>query len=183
MPRSRAGNGSARRSIRPENAEAGREWAEAIKDSWDPCILALDGGGIRGYSSLLILRALMHEVHCWELELHKLDPLEDSIPAEEDLLPCHYFDFIYGTSTGGLIATMLSRLRMSIEECMDAYREVGDKLFGTRRSRVPMRTKYHHEPLEEAVQKFVSKRCIDEKHKPCDGKTDWHPWQYFEGIV
>ena len=27
--------------------------------------------------------------------------------VEAELLPCHYFDFMYGTSTGGLIATML----------------------------------------------------------------------------
>jgi hypothetical protein len=40
------------------------------------------------------------------------------VEEEEELLPCHYFDFMYGTSTGGLIATtMLGRLRMTTTEC------------------------------------------------------------------
>lgn len=28
---------------------------------------------------------------------------------------------MYGTSTGGLIATMLGRLRMSADQCLEAY--------------------------------------------------------------
>ncbi|KAL1310761.1 hypothetical protein AAFC00_001013 [Neodothiora populina] len=62
---------------------------------------------------------------------------------------------MYGTSTGGLIAVMLGRLRMRIEECLQAYQMVGDRLFGHRRSVIPMATKYKHEPLEKAVQEIV----------------------------
>jgi len=47
-------------------------------------LLALDGGGIRGLSSLMILEQLMQTI----------DP--DSPPK-----PCEYFDMIGGTSTGG----------------------------------------------------------------------------------
>jgi Patatin-like phospholipase len=64
-----------------------------------PRILALDGGGVRGLSSLLILQKLMSEI----LRL-KGD--------REPPLPCQYFDLICGTSTGGLIAIMLGRLHM-----------------------------------------------------------------------
>ena len=64
-----------------------------------PRILALDGGGVRGLSSLLILQKLMDEV---------ADKKGDGKPA----LPCEYFDLICGTGTGGLIALMLGRLRM-----------------------------------------------------------------------
>ena len=64
-----------------------------------PRILALDGGGVRGLSSLLILEKLMREIQ-------RLNG--DSEPP----LPCKYFDMICGTSTGGLIAIMLGRLRM-----------------------------------------------------------------------
>ncbi|KAK3695947.1 hypothetical protein LTR37_018242 [Vermiconidia calcicola] len=93
--------------------------------------------------------------------------------SEDELLPAHYFDLMFGTSTGGLIATILGRLRMTIGETLALYRKVGDDLFGSRRSRVPLMTKYHHEPLERAVKEIVAKRCHE--HQDCDG-TDMHPF-------
>lgn len=164
------------RKMRVPHPEKGRAWAETFDDAWDPSILALDGGGIRGYSSLLILRSLMHQIYIWEQKLQEEDgKIEgEELGDEDDLLPCHYFDFMYGTSTGGLIAIMLGRLRMRIEECLDAYRMVGDRLFGQRRSAIPLTTKYKHEPLEEAVQQVVGKHC--HRHDACDGKLDLHPW-------
>ena len=71
-----------------------------------PRLLALDGGGVRGLSSLLILEKLMKEVQ--RLREEENDPTPDGkLP-----LPCQYFVLICGTSTGGLIAIMLGRLRM-----------------------------------------------------------------------
>ena len=93
--------------------------------------------------------------------------------SEEELLPCHYFDFMYGTSTGGLIGTILGRLRMTVTEGLELYRKVGDDLFGKRRSKVPLMTKYHHTPLEKAVRDIVGSRCHE--HPNCDG-NDLHPW-------
>lgn len=66
-----------------------------------PRVLSLDGGGVRGLSSLLILREIMQEI-------------QRQIGAEDTPLPCQYFDLIGGTSTGGLIAIMLGRLRMVV---------------------------------------------------------------------
>lgn len=67
-------------------------------------LLSLDGGGIRGLSSLQILKQLM-EIVAFRNGLSVI------------LKPCDYFDLIGGTSTGGLIAIMLARLRMSVDEC------------------------------------------------------------------
>ena len=53
-----------------------------------PRILSLDGGGVRGLSSLLILREIMEEIG-------------RRAQAHEPPLPCQYFDLIGGTSTGG----------------------------------------------------------------------------------
>ena len=50
----------------------------------DLCLLSLDGGGVRGLSTLQILKQLMETI----------DP--DSPPKPSD-----YFDMIGGTSTGG----------------------------------------------------------------------------------
>ena len=46
-------------------------------------LLALDGGGVRGLSTLQILKQLM-----------------DTIDPESPLKPCDHFDMIGGTSTG-----------------------------------------------------------------------------------
>nr|OQO16764.1 hypothetical protein B0A51_16555 [Rachicladosporium sp. CCFEE 5018] len=196
-----------RRAETDDSMKAGRVWAREIDAAWDACILTLDGGGIRGYSSLIILQALMHEIWVWEERLEEEEaasggnlqaerpgrgsiaatsPLAQQDPpattetpvrrtfVESELLPCHYFDFMYGTSTGGLIATLLGRLRMTVPECLEIYRQVGNDLFGRRRSSIPLTTKYYHEPLERAVQDIVGKRCHE--HDDCDGKHVLHPF-------
>lgn len=83
----------------------------------DLCLLSLDGGGIKGLSSLFILQKIM-------------ESLNPTNPPK----PCDIFDMIGGTSTGGLIAIMLGRLRMSVRECIDTYLEISPKIF----------TKIHH---------------------------------------
>ena len=156
----------------------GEAWAStSTGDPWDPAILTLDGGGIRGYSSLLMIQALMHQVSEYEKRLQPDKAAAGLLPNEEDLLPCHYFDFMYGTSTGGLIATMLGRLRMSVPQCLEVYREVGQTLFGKQRSKVPLTTKYHDKPLKHAVRDIVRAHC--KQHTgvgECDG-DDFHPWR------
>ena len=68
-------------------------------------ILSLDGGGVRGISSLSILKEVMRQI---------AQEYEADNPGSPELSPrpCEYFDLICGTSTGGLIALMLGRLRM-----------------------------------------------------------------------
>lgn len=56
-----------------------------------------DGGGVRGLSSLLILRRLMYII-------------ENNHDNYKLPKPCDVFDIIAGTSTGALIAIMLGRL-------------------------------------------------------------------------
>ena len=58
-------------------------------------VLSLDGGGVRGVSSLLILKELQTMIN---EELHKLD---DSILPKELY---HIFDIVVGTSTGGYVS-------------------------------------------------------------------------------
>ncbi|KAF2101933.1 FabD/lysophospholipase-like protein [Rhizodiscina lignyota] len=158
---------------RSDEIASGIAWAREVKDPWDPSILTLDGGGIRGYSSLLIIKALMVEIAKWENKMEAEIKGEKTFD-DKDLLPCHYFDYMYGTSTGGLIATMLARLRMPVDECLEIYRQVGNDLFGTRRSRIPLTTKYYHEPLERAVKRITTDHC-PLPHEDCDGE-DYYPW-------
>ena len=70
-------------------------------------ILVLDGGGVRGLSEVLILKFLMLRLRHEEQKKTKQRPAD--LPS-----PWKYFDLICGTSTGGLLALMLGRLRLVI---------------------------------------------------------------------
>ncbi|KAG9568910.1 hypothetical protein KCU77_g708, partial [Aureobasidium melanogenum] len=48
----------------------------------------------------------------------------------QQVKPCEVFDLIGGTSTGGLIAIMLGRLEMSVDECIVAYSGLTETVFG-----------------------------------------------------
>ena len=56
------------------------------------CLLSLDGGGVRGLSTLYILKSLMDQ-------LNHARQVDDLPPAK----PCEVFDLIGGTSTGGYV--------------------------------------------------------------------------------
>jgi patatin-like phospholipase/acyl hydrolase len=68
-------------------------------------ILSLDGGGVRGISSLYILKELMAQINRQRRAENRNEPTSA-------VSPCDVFDLICGTSTGGLIAIMLGRLKM-----------------------------------------------------------------------
>lgn len=80
-------------------------------------LLSLDGGGIKGLTTLLILKRIFRTLR----EVGHLD---------EEPKPHDVFDLIAGTSTGGLIAIMLGRLHMSIDECITVYERLGQRVFG-----------------------------------------------------
>ena len=99
--------------------------------------VVLDGGGIRGYSALLIIQQLMKVIGRLERKYaygpskadgpaessyHPINPLSPALcmatrikkmakiggePAKtksSPWLPCHYFDYVAGTSTGGYVS-------------------------------------------------------------------------------
>ncbi|KAK5122119.1 hypothetical protein LTR85_004365 [Meristemomyces frigidus] len=102
------------------------------------CLLALDGGGVRGLSSLMILKSIMERIN-----------------PEEPPKPCEYFDMIGGTSTGGLIAIMLGRLRMSIDHAIAAYVKLSPKIFKQQQHRVGWRGQLQGRFDDEALKQGV----------------------------
>ncbi|KAI9892858.1 MAG: hypothetical protein M1814_001017 [Vezdaea aestivalis] len=119
-------------------------------------VLALDGGGVRGLFTILVLESLMEAVRLIDR------------PSDVDALkPYLYFDLICGTSTGGLLAIMLGRLRMDIKSCHQAYRSLSSLIFQRRSFNIPGRKwwdAYRNNPwydgqaLEEAIKRVVSER-------------------------
>ncbi|KAL0254938.1 hypothetical protein SLS55_009462 [Diplodia seriata] len=92
-------------------------------------LLSLDGGGVRGLSSLMVLDDLMENIAHQEKRLGKRDPKHT-----KPLKPCDYFDLIGGTSTGGIIAVLLGRLRLDVKQCIHIYRKLAEEIFKKDRS-------------------------------------------------
>ncbi|KAJ7434163.1 acyl transferase/acyl hydrolase/lysophospholipase, partial [Mycena latifolia] len=115
-----------------------------------------DGGGIRGLSSLLILEMIMHRIKASE-------------NLAEPPLPCEYFDLIGGTSTGGIIAIMLGRLRMSVEQAIECYDDLSGKVF--RRSKLLGDGKYKATMLEKVIKSIVEERTGDSETSLLDDGT------------
>jgi hypothetical protein len=92
------------------------------------------GGGVPSISSLLVLRQFLY--------LMQLDQNMEHLPK-----PCDLFDMISGTGTGGLVlqpkdfdmlisdvsvmALMLGRLGMSIDDAITAFRTAVGQVFGS----------------------------------------------------
>ncbi len=112
-------------------------------------LLAIDGGGVRGLSALMILRRLAATNN-----------------PESPPKPCEYFDLIGGTSTGGLIAIMLGRLQMTIDECIEAYTDLSDKVFEKKSRRVKMNGMFQGQfdsaKLETVIKEMLSARGLPE---------------------
>ncbi|RVD89309.1 uncharacterized protein DFL_000323 [Arthrobotrys flagrans] len=120
-------------------------------------VLSLDGGGVRGLVTLRLLKAVFEKA-C--ITQH----------------PYQVFDMIGGTSTGGLIAIMLGRLKMSLDECIAAYLKVMGKIF-PQTSKFEKCTKlsgdfYDEKTLEDAIKEIVGQKLGDPEAQLLDKDLD-----------
>ncbi|KAI5816070.1 acyl transferase/acyl hydrolase/lysophospholipase [Pyronema omphalodes] len=117
---------------------------EKLEDQRGVHLLSLDGGGIRGISELIILEEIMFRIQS-ELGLRE-------IPR-----PYEYFDLIGGTSTGGIIALMLGRLRMSTTEALAAYIELSTAVFSEKKVWILQEGLFKATKLETEIKKTISR--------------------------
>ncbi|KAK3376988.1 hypothetical protein B0T24DRAFT_665831 [Lasiosphaeria ovina] len=117
------------------------------------CLLALDGGGIRGLSELLILEEVMGRIK------HDLDMADDPLPAD-------FFDLIGGTSTGGLIALLLGRVRLSVPEARKEYIQIAKEIFSVKT--YLKNSKFDSRTLEKAVKSLLGRRLGNGEEKMLD---------------
>lgn len=121
----------------------------------------LDGGGIHGISTLFILQALMALVN----EIIRSE--RDQEVQHEYLEPHDIFNLVAGTSTGGLIAIMLEKLGMTVQEGITAYRDMSVTIFGRKYLRARATgglgpARYSGSRLEGCVKTLIRKYRIDE---------------------
>ncbi|MER9020839.1 patatin-like phospholipase family protein [Mesorhizobium sp. M0898] len=105
---------------------------ERISQPGKKKLLAIDGGGIRGILALEILQGIE-------------DLLRPRAGGESFRL-AQYFDYIAGTSTGGIIAAGLS-MGMSVREILDFYETCGAQMFVRANILERLRYKFESEPL------------------------------------
>lgn len=132
-------------------------------------ILSLDGGGIRGIIAGTFLTYI-------EKKLQELSGDENTRIAD-------YFDFVAGTSTGGILAAMLlapdenGRPKFTAEETLNLYLQKGYNIFnGSRRSviarlgvvaQIRNATQYRPDYLEDLLKKYFGDMKVEELIKPC----------------
>ena len=114
---------------------------ERIEREGPKKLLAVDGGGIRGVLALEVLQGI-----------------EDLLKAKSgraDFRLAKYFDYIAGTSTGGIIAAGLS-IGMSVGEILKFYQEAGAQMFVKANLLRRLRYKFEDEPLAEKLREVFA---------------------------
>ncbi|KAL2890560.1 Vegetative incompatibility protein HET-E-1 [Ceratocystis lukuohia] len=124
-------------------------------------LLSLDGGGVCGLSSLLILHDIM-------------ECIQTSQGLSEAPRPCDRFDLIGGTGIGGIIAIMLGRLKMGVTQSIEEYESLASEMFArepTSEYTIPT-SAFSAIILEDAIKRMIRNNCTDPN---CwQGKTDDH---------
>jgi hypothetical protein len=103
-------------------------------------LLACDGGGIRGTISIEVLVRI-------ETELRKNS-------GNPKLVLADYFDYVAGTSTGAIIATLIA-LGYSADEVRDFYLRSGAEMFHKARLWERFRTKFEDDNLSKMLRDVI----------------------------
>ncbi|KAJ6520964.1 FabD lysophospholipase-like protein [Mycena vulgaris] len=104
-------------------------------------VLSLDGGGAGALSQLLILERMMYRT--------KTEGQLDTVPS-----PCDCFEFIGGSGTGGIIALMLGRLRMSVADTVSAYEKIRPQ------AKIGFTEQFQATQLEEVLKDIIKRETM-----------------------
>ena len=110
-------------------------------------ILAIDGGGIRGFITLGYLE--------------RMEKLLQKRHNNVDLRLCDYFDLIGGTSSGSIIAGGLA-IGLSVTEIKSLYTKIGEKIF-SRKAIIFKRLSYKFQTkaLEKELKNIFGNMTMD----------------------
>ncbi|MDT0676676.1 patatin-like phospholipase family protein [Autumnicola musiva] len=128
-------------------------------------ILSIDGGGIRGILPGTIVTYLEEQIR------HKTGNATAHIGE--------YFDFLSGTSTGGILSLIYlcpgedKKYKFSAKDALDLYLKLGGEIFDIDlRQKIESMggicdEKYEANNLEEALEEYFGKKTLNDVLKPC----------------
>ncbi|KIM21165.1 hypothetical protein M408DRAFT_333630 [Serendipita vermifera MAFF 305830] len=97
-------------------------------------LVSFDDGGVRGLSQLEMMQTIMHGL---------------TFETESSDLPCHHFDLMGGSGTGGLITIFFTKFRMSADEAMEEFAKIVEEV-------------YEPEDLEPLERSNCLRQCIED---------------------
>ncbi|PVF94879.1 TPR-like protein [Serendipita vermifera] len=109
--------------------------------------LSIDGGS-SALSALYIIDEMFQRL---EYDTH----------SDEELRPCDWFDLIVGSGTGGILALLLGRLRMTASEAIEAYSSL-ESVMATRPAETKEDLSSNTLDFAKAFKKIVDDRGLDE---------------------
>ncbi|KIM24259.1 hypothetical protein M408DRAFT_243225 [Serendipita vermifera MAFF 305830] len=123
-------------------------------------LASFDGGGIHGLSQLKIVDHIMHRLS------------RDDEPNESNgrSLPYEHFDLIGGSGTGGLIAILLTKLRMSAQEASEELWNIMEHVYKPANLSASQRTEALKRCMERAMQRKglpIDLRLATNKREGC----------------
>jgi predicted acylesterase/phospholipase RssA len=126
-------------------------------------LLSLDGDGVRGLSQVLLVESLVNAV-CTKM----------SAPVD----PHQVFDLIGGCSMGGILAILLSRLRMQAHRAREAYKLIQKEVYLDKRDfftsfdpHAPPNDKDAH-AVENAIKAVVAREVANPEEPLLDLRAD-----------
>lgn len=114
-----------------------------LKSTGPRKLLACDGGGIRGIISVEILARIEQE-------------LRDA-SGRPGLVLADYFDYVAGTSTGAIIATLVA-LGMSMEKIREFYLKSGAEMFQPAKLWERLHTKFDDDNLTRMLKEIIGEK-------------------------
>ncbi|CAE6476809.1 unnamed protein product, partial [Rhizoctonia solani] len=117
------------------------------------------GGGVRGLSSLLLLQETMNRLH--------------SLGGQgEAVKPVDWFDVIAGTGTGGVIACMLGKMGMSINQAVESYTRLTEAVFSNKKKGgITGGAAYKSTTLKESLRSIIQAATGDGDTQMSEGAS------------
>jgi hypothetical protein len=103
----------------------------------------------------------------------RTDALYVCSPQWHAFLILDFQDLIGGTSTGGIIAVLLGRMRLSVDDCLTLYSELAEEVFGKKRfGEGALQARFDAEKLKQVVIQTLERCGLNKDEFMFDDRED-----------